>query len=65
MWHCIARMHDQSPFTSLSMPSNDSGENISDIRTWSAVVNISPLGMASTAWNPWGLQTNVSIDFGL
>jgi hypothetical protein len=31
MWPCIVRIHDQRPFTSLSTPSNDLGETISDI----------------------------------
>jgi hypothetical protein len=30
MWLCIVRMHDQPPFTSFFIPSNDLGENISD-----------------------------------
>jgi hypothetical protein len=31
MWPCTVRMQDQLSFTSLSMPSNEFGEKISDI----------------------------------
>jgi hypothetical protein len=57
-------MHDQPPFTSLSTPSNDLGENISDIVGGREDLSFWH-GMASTTWNPWGFLTNVSINFGL
>jgi hypothetical protein len=58
------RMHDQPPFTALSTPSNDLREIISDL-----VGGREHLffwhDMASTTWNPWGVQPNVGINVGL
>jgi hypothetical protein len=55
-------MDDQSPFASLSTPSNDIGENISDIvggpvhlSFWHGITNLESMGISE----------EVSIDCGL
>jgi hypothetical protein len=52
---CIVCVHDQSPFTFLSTPNNDFGENISDIgggredlsfcMTWYGLSNLEYVGI--------------------
>jgi hypothetical protein len=63
MWPCIVRIHDQLPFTFIYTPSNDLGQNISDIV--GGLLHLSFWhGMPSTTWNTWGFQTSVQNNFG-